>query len=257
MSARPKHGSTRLARRAGLSMFDLAPTVTATGSAFRTRQSMRRSRAFRVPCPSATSTTSGSTPRGKFDLFGRVRRGVNAQAAFAEASEHSLDSVQLTARGGSRARVLRAARRAAIAPSRRGSAENQRKTVALDAGASRRGRGTAFDVERAKTALSLTLAALPNLRRRSTAGCTHRGADRANAERCVFGSLRVVMTLLIRAAARISQLALWRASRFARWVDSRVRQSRPDVQRGRAPEAAQSLPVGAAKADYMPRSRSA
>src|SRR5688572_17575828 len=93
-AAEARVDAARSSRR--LSMFDLAPTVTATGSAFRTRQSIAQVPGVSSPLPQRDLYDVGFDAAWEVDLFGRVRRGVNAQAAFTEASEHSLDYVKLS-----------------------------------------------------------------------------------------------------------------------------------------------------------------
>jgi NodT family efflux transporter outer membrane factor (OMF) lipoprotein len=224
-----------------LSMFDLAPTVTATGSAFRTRQSIAQVPGVSSPLPQRDLYDVGFDAAWEVDLFGRVRRGVNAQAAFTEASEHSLDYVKLSL-SAEVARAyfdLRGAQQLLAVAAR--SAENQRKTVVLTQQRLDAGRGTAFDVERAKTALSLTLAILPNLRaqidvaRFRVATLVGRAADASSSELTSSGSLPTLPDSLT--AVSVRELV----------------KRRPDVVAAERQAAAQALAVGAAQGDYLPR----
>ena len=227
-----------------LSLFDLVPTVTATGSAFRTRQSIAQVPGVSSPLPQRDLYDVGFDAAWEVDVFGRVRRGVNAQAALSEASEHSLDYVKLSL-SAEVARAyfdLRGAQQLLAVAAR--SADNQRKTVVLTQQRLDAGRGTAFDVERAKTALSLTLATLPNLRAQ-------------------IDVARYRVTALVGGRDLLSSRADSEGSRlsfFARLPDSlaafdvrELVKRRPDVMAAERQAAAQSLAVGAAQSDYLPR----
>jgi outer membrane protein, multidrug efflux system len=225
-----------------LAMFDRAPTVTATGSAFRTRQSIAQVPGVSSPLPQRDLYDVGFDAAWEVDLFGRVRRGVNAQAAFTDASEHSLDYVKLSL-SAEVARAyfdLRGAQQLLTVAAR--SAENQRKTVALTQQRLDAGRGTAFDVERAKTALSLTLAILPNLRAQ-------------------IDVARFRVTALVGGKESLSSRAAGEGSAFPPTLPDSLTavavrelvKRRPDVVAAERQAVAQSLAVGAAQADYLPR----
>jgi len=93
-AAEARVDAARAARR--LSAFDMAPTVTAGGSALRTRQSMAQVPGLSSPLPQRDLFDVGFDAAWEIDLFGRVRRGVSAQGALADASESSLESVRVT-----------------------------------------------------------------------------------------------------------------------------------------------------------------
>ena len=240
MCARPRRelDAARAARR--LVGVRLAPTVTAGGSALRTRQSIAQVPGLSSPLPQRDLYDVGFDAAWEIDLFGRVRRGVSAQGALADASESSLESVRVTlASEVARAYFeLRGAQRQLAVATR--TAELQRKTLALTQDRLTAGRGTAFDVERAKAALLLTQAALPNLRSQIGAAGLH-----------------VSMLLGRTPSAESSDLARECASNAARLAGgrrrARLRASTTDVIAAEHQEAAQTLLVGAAKADYMPR----
>jgi NodT family efflux transporter outer membrane factor (OMF) lipoprotein len=256
-AAEARVDASRASRR--LSVFDLAPTVTATGSAFRTRQSIAQVPGVSGPLPQRDLYDVGFDAAWELDLFGRVRRGVNAQSAFAEASEHSLDDVKLSL-SAEVARAyfeFRGAQQLLAVATR--SADNQRKTVKLTEDRLAAGRGTAFDVERAKTALSLTLATLPNLRAqidvasyRITALTGGNGEIPRVARDDSRSGSDIVSSRAEGEGSRRWQFATLPDS--LRNVDVReLVKKRPDVLAAERRAAAQVAAVGAAQADYMPR----
>src|SRR5690349_18002733 len=151
--------SARAARR--LSAFDLAPTVTAIGSATRSRLAMAQMPGLSFQPPSSSLYDVGFDASWELDVFGRVRRNVSAQSAFVESAEHGLDDVQvsLAAEVARTYFELRGAQRQLEVAQR--NADVQRKTVALTQDRLAAGRGTGFDTERARSVLQLTLAAVP------------------------------------------------------------------------------------------------
>lgn len=220
-----------------LATFDLAPTVTASGSALRTRQSMAQVPGLTSPLPERDLYDVGFDATWELDVFGRVRRNVSSQGAHVESAEHSLDDAQigLSAEVGLTYFQLRGAQRQ-LEVARR-NAEVQRKTVALTEDRLAAGRGTAFDVERAKSVLQLTLAAVPTL------------------ETQIAASRYRLASLVGRADVTVGDLttdALALALPDVVLPDTLVRH-RPDVLAAEREVAAQSLAVGAARADYLPR----
>ena len=231
--------ATRASRR--LAAFDLAPSVTANGSALRTRQSMAQVPGLTSPLPQRDLYDFGFDASWELDLFGRVRNGVGAQGAFASAAEHSVDDVRvsLAAEVARSYFELRGAQRQLAVASR--NADNQRKTVALTQDRLAAGRGSAFDVERARAVLQLTLAAVPTLQTQVAIARNH------------------IATLLGRTPGDVG-IDLTSDGSLPRLPDSvsvgkleeQVRR-RPDVQAADGQRAAQKLVVGSARADYLPR----
>jgi NodT family efflux transporter outer membrane factor (OMF) lipoprotein len=220
-----------------LAAFDYAPTVTASGSALRTRQSMAQVPGLTSPLPERDLYDVGFDATWELDVFGRVRRNVNSQGARVESAEHSLDDAQLnlSAEVGLTYFQLRGVQRQ-LEVARR-NAEVQRKTVQLTEDRLAAGRGTAFDVERAKSVLQLTLAAVPTLE-------TQIAASRYRLASLVGHSDVTVGDLPTNAPEpTLPDIAL---------PDSLMKH-RPDVLAAERDVAAQSLAVGAARADYLPR----
>src|SRR4051812_41779070 len=151
--------SSRAARR--LSTFDLAPTITASGSATRSRLAMAQTPGIAFQPPSSNLFDLGFDASWELDVFGRVRRSISAQSAFVESAEHDLDDVQVSM-AAEVARTyfeLRGAQRQLAVAQR--NADVQRRTVGLTEDRLAAGRGTAFDTGRARSVLQLTLAAVP------------------------------------------------------------------------------------------------
>ena len=231
--------SARATRR--VSSFDLAPTITAVGSAMRQRSSIAQLPGLTSQLPQQTLYDVGFDASWELDVFGRVNRTVNAYHTLAVSAEHGLRDVQVTL-AAEVARTyfeLRGAEQQ-LAVARRNS-ENQRRTVSLTEDRLTAGRGTAFDTERAKSSLSLTLAAIPILESRIA-------ADRNR-----------IATLVGRAAGTLP--AEWLPAGDLPTLPDTVRigsptqlvRQRPDVLSAERQLAAQSQFVGAAQSEYLPR----
>ncbi len=159
--------SARASRK--LSAFDFAPTVTASAGVSRQRLSIAQLPGLAVQPPEQDLWDGGFDASWELDIFGRITQSVRAQGAFAQAAEEELGDVQLTL-AAEVARTyfeLRGAQ-SELEVARR-NAQNQRRTVALTRERLDAGRGTAFDTERAKAELSLTLAAAPAIEARIAA----------------------------------------------------------------------------------------
>ena len=146
--------------------FDLAPTVTFGGGYTRQRLS---SASFPIGVSGAFPDQSiwdgGFDAVWELDLFGRVRRNVQAQGAFLAATREDLRNAQvsLTAELARAYFELRGAQeQLAVAQQ---NAENQRRTLLVTQQRLDAGRGTAFDTERAQAQLSFTLASIPTITR--------------------------------------------------------------------------------------------
>jgi len=229
----------RAARR--VSAFDLAPTVTAIGSATRQRASIAQLPGLTSQLPQQNLYDVGFDASWELDVFGRVNRTVNAYNTLAASAEHSLKDVQVTL-AAEVARTyfeLRGAQQQ-LAVARR-NAENQRHTVAITEDRLAAGRGTAFDTERAKSVLQLTLAAIPTI------------------EAQVAADRNRIATLVGRAPNTVP--ADWLGSGTLPTLPDTVHigspaqlvKRRPDVLGAERQLAAQSLFVGAAQAEYLPR----
>ena len=231
--------SARAARH--LAMFDLAPTVNAVGSATRQQQSIAQIPGLTSQLPRRDLYDVGFDASWEVDLFGRVRRNVSAQGAFEESAEHDLDGVQVSL-ASEVARTyfeLRGAEQQ-LAVARR-NADNQRKIVALTEDRLTAGRGTAFDTERARSVLQLTLAGIPTIEAQ-------------------IAAQRYRLAMLIGRAPDALPSSVLAAGSLPKLPDTLdvgsprdVVRHRPDVLGAERQLAAQSLFVSAARADYLPR----
>jgi NodT family efflux transporter outer membrane factor (OMF) lipoprotein len=238
-SAEARLAGARAERR--LAAFDLVPTVTATGSALRSQQSIDQIPGLTSQFPRRDLYDAGFDASWELDIFGRLQRTVNANGALVASEEHSLDDVQVSL-ASEVARTyfeLRGAERQLAVAQR--NAENQRRTLALTQDRLTAGRGTAFDTERARSVLQLTLAGVPAIEAQISAN-RHRLA-----------------TLIGRPIAELPQ-SVYAAADLPRLPDTvnvgspaELVHKRPDVLRAERQLAASTLLVGAAQADYLPR----
>jgi NodT family efflux transporter outer membrane factor (OMF) lipoprotein len=231
--------SARATRR--LAAYDLVPTITATGSTSRFRSSLAQTPGFTSQLPSEQLWDVGFDASWEVDIFGRVGRNVKAQSALAESSEHGLEDVQVSV-AAEVARTyfdLRGAQRQ-LAVSLRNAA-NQRKIVRLTEDRLAAGRGTAFDTERAKSVLYLTLATTPGLE-------SQIALDR-NRLAVLLGRAPDALPIALLDSGALPRLP---DTLYVGSPDQLVRR-RPDVLRAERQLAARSLFVGAARAEYLPR----
>ena len=150
-----------LSREAG---FDRFPTVTASATASDSRVERRPAVRRRARgAATATATQAAIVAAWELDLFGRVRRNVEANRADTRASASDLAALQVAHRGRGGAKLPGAARSAG-APAR---GARERRQPARDAALVEvrlsAGRGTDFDTSRARAQLESTLARVPAL----------------------------------------------------------------------------------------------
>lgn len=151
--ARALLGETRL---------DLAPTVTASGGRTESKASERQLQGAAVD-RKQQYYDAGFDAAWELDIFGRVRRGVEASRAETGAAAATLEDVQVTvtaevARNYFELRGLQ--RQLAVAQR---NADNQRSTLDLTHARLDAGTGTDFDTARAQAQLESTLAGIPTL----------------------------------------------------------------------------------------------
>ncbi|MEJ1962529.1 MAG: efflux transporter outer membrane subunit [Gammaproteobacteria bacterium] len=161
----------RAARRQ--SRFNLFPTITASGGYTKQRLTEEQAAVSALPERNESFYDAGFDAIWELDLFGRVRRGVEASRADAESAEASLRDAQVIVI----AEVVRTYLELRGEQSRlevaRHNVQNQRESydlanVRLDAG-----RGTELDTSRAQAQLSTTLASIGPLEA-AVAGSIHR-----------------------------------------------------------------------------------
>jgi outer membrane protein, multidrug efflux system len=229
----------RAARRE--SAFDLAPTVTASGGYTRQRLSAATFPIGFGSFPDQDIWDAGFDASWELDLFGRVRRGVQAQGALVGAASEDLRDVQvtLTSELGRTYFELRGAQERLDVTRR--NAENQRRTLQVTQQRLDAGRGTAFDTERAQAQLSFTLAAVPDLEARVASAQYQIGVLVGRPPASLAGELSEASAIpALPAAVTVTS------------PDSLVRR-RPDVSAAERQVAAERAFVGVAKADYLPR----
>jgi NodT family efflux transporter outer membrane factor (OMF) lipoprotein len=238
-AAEARLGGARASRR--LAALDLLPTVTAVGSALRQRQSLAQVPGLSSQLPQQDVWNVGFDASWEVDLYGRLSRTVGAQSAFTQSAEHALEDVQvsLAAEVARTYFELRGAQRQ-LEVARR-NAENQRRTVSLAEDRLAAGRGTAFDTERARAVLYLTLAATPAIESRITSDRERLGVLLGRGSETLPAALAEGGELLhLPDTVRVGS------------PEQLVRR-RPDVLSAERQLAAQSLLVGTARAEYLPR----
>lgn len=220
---------------------DFAPTVTFGGGYTRQRLSGASFPIGSGIFPDQDVWDAGFDASWELDVFGRVRRNVQAQGAFVAVSREDLRDVQvsLTAELARAYFEMRGTQEQLAVVQR--NAENQRRTLEVTRQRLDAGRGTAFDTERAQAQLSFTLASIPALEARVRQAQYQIGV--------LVGRPPATVALELDAATALPALpALGSIER----PDSVVRR-RPDVAAAERRLAVERALVGAAKADYLPR----
>jgi NodT family efflux transporter outer membrane factor (OMF) lipoprotein len=219
---------------------DLAPTVTFGGGYTRQRIAGAAFPVGSGSFPDQDIWDAGFDATWELDLFGRLRRNVQAQGAFVEVAREDLRDIRvsLTAELARAYFELRGAQeRLTVA---RRNAENQRRTFQLTQERLDAGRGTAFDTERAQAQLGFTLASIPALE-----------AAVAEAEYRI-GVLVGRPPAVVAAELEPAPLPGLPVVGSLAAADSVIRR-RPDVASAERRAAAERALVSAAKADYLPR----
>jgi multidrug efflux system outer membrane protein len=222
-------------------VLDLAPTVTFGAGYTRQRLSAATFPIGAGTFPDQDIWDGGFDASWELDLFGRVRRNVQARGAFVAVSQEDLRDIQvLLAADLARAYFeLRGAQEQLGVAHR--NAENQRRTLEVTRQRLEAGRGTAFDTERAQAQLSFTLASVPALESRVREAEYQIGVLVGRPPAAVAGELSTAAPLpLLPAVVSVES------------PDSVVRR-RPDVAAAERQLAVERALVSAAKADYLPR----
>lgn len=145
------------------SKFDRFPTVTANGEASDARSSADQAPGVPRADRDSESYSAGVSAAWELDLFGRIRRNVEANRADAAASAADLEALQVAivgevARTYVELRGLQERLRVA-----RENTDNQRETLRLVEARLSAGRDTEFDTSRARAQLETTSARIPSL----------------------------------------------------------------------------------------------
>lgn len=229
-----RHGRTR-------AVLDFTPSATFTAGYSRQRLSSasfpRGSGAF----PDQDIWDAGFDASWELDVFGRVRKNVQAQSAFADVAESDRDDiiVSLSAELARAYFEFRGAQEQLDVA--RKNAENQRRSLALTQERLDAGRGSAFDTERARAQLNTTLASIP-AREAAVAAAQYRIA-------VLVGRPPLEVARELAASGTLPALPA---------VDTTgdpaiLVRNRPDVVAAERNIAVQHALVGVAKADYLPR----
>ena len=226
---------------ARLSRHDLLPTVTAGAGYTETRASQDQAPGVPREQRDGEFYDAGFDAFWELDLFGRVRRGVEASRAEADAAAADLRALQVSlaaevARTYFELRGLQEQLRVA-----RGNAENQAATLALTQARLDAGRGTEFDVARARGQLEFTRSRIPALE----------AASLAAAHRLAVLNGREPGALLGELAAPAPLPAA--PDRIAVGAPAELLRRRPDVQAAERRLASATARVGLATADLFPR----
>jgi multidrug efflux system outer membrane protein len=207
------------------SALDLIPTVTTAAGYTRQRLSSATFPIGSGTFPDQNIWDAGFDASWELDLFGRVRRGVQAQGALIGAADADLRDVQV---------VL-------TAELARRNSENQRRTLEVTQQRLDAGRGTAFDTERARTQLGFTLASIPALEAQVASAQYALGVLVGRPPATVAAELQSV-----------TAVPVLPADVTIPGPDSLIRH-RPDVASAERQLAAGRALIGAAKAEYLPR----
>jgi multidrug efflux system outer membrane protein len=223
------------------SALDLAPIVTVVGGYTRQRISSASFPIIGGRFPDQDIWDGGFDASWELDLFGRIRRGVQAQGALVGAASEDLRDVQvsLTSELARTYFELRGAQERLAVAQR--NADNQRRTLEVTQQRLDAGRGTAFDTERARAQLGFTLASIPDLEARVASAQYQIGV--------LVGRPPARLADELSEYAAIPPLP---ASVVVAGPDSLIRR-RPDVAAAERQVAAERAFVGVAQADYLPR----
>jgi outer membrane protein, multidrug efflux system len=220
---------------------DFAPTVTVGGGYTRQRLAGATFPIGSGTFPDQDIWDAGFDASWELDLFGRIRRNVQAQGAVVAVNQEDLRDIQvsLTAEVARAYFDLRGAQEQLSVATR--NASNQQRTLDLTRQRLEAGRGTAFDTERAQAQLSFTLASIPTLEAQVRQAQYQIGVLVGRPPAALAGELDAV--------AGLPDLP---AGISVGTPDSIVRQ-RPDVRAAERQLAVERALVGAAKAEYLPR----
>src|SRR5918997_1607979 len=218
----------------------LAPTVTFGGGYTRQRLAGATFPVGSGTFPDQSIWDAGFDASWELDLFGRVRRNVQARGGFVAATQEDLRDINVSlAAELARAYFDLRGTQEQLSVARR-NAENQRRTLEVTRERLEAGRGTRVDTQRAQAQLSFTLAAIPQLEARGRQAQYQIGT--------LGGRPPAAVAAELDAAAPLPALP---AVVVVETPDSVVRR-RPDVSAAERQLAVERALVGAAKADYLP-----
>lgn len=220
---------------------DFVPTVTFAGGFTRQQISSATFPIAGPAFPDQNIWDAGFDASWELDVFGRVRKTVQAQGAFVAVNQEDLRNVRvsLSAEVARAYFELRGAQEQLSVATK--NAANQQRSLELTRQRLEAGRGTAFDTERAQAQLSLTLASIPSVEARVRQAQYQIGVLVGRPPAALAGELDAAVPLpVLPAAISIEH------------PDSIILR-RPDVVAAERQLAVERALVGAAKAEYLPR----
>ena len=220
------------------SRFDQLPTVTMSGRA--TQQKLSESEAFYGP-RSQRSYTAGLAASWEIDVFGRVRRSIEARHADLRADAADLAALQVAIAAqvaGSYADLRGWQQRLALAQA---NAANQQDTLRLVQLRLAHGSGTEFDLARAQAQLEATRSRIPALQAQ-IAMAQHRLA-------VLTGQVPEALIAALDVPAALPQLP----PAIDPGTPAGLLRRRPDVAVAEARLHAATARIGVATADLVPR----
>ncbi|MET0496919.1 MAG: TolC family protein [Steroidobacteraceae bacterium] len=229
--ARALRGETRL---------DLAPTITASGGHTESRASVRQQ-----PLPGIDRDQdyydASFDASWELDLFGRVRRGIEAQSAEVNASIAGVENAQVsvTAEVARSYFELRGAQHQLDVARR--NTTNQRNSLELTNARLEAGRGTELDTSRAQAQLSATLSTIPDFEAAVTRSILRIGVLTGNSPEALLDKLSETKPL----PALPSTQPIGTPEALLR--------RRPDIRIAENQLAAATARVGVAVGDLFPR----
>jgi multidrug efflux system outer membrane protein len=218
--------------------FDRLPTITAEAAATDGRQSVDQA----VGAPRDYENYEGGVRLAwELDLFGRVRRGVEAQRAEADATRADLAAMQVAVVAevvGTYAELRGQQERLRVAEANAGL---QRETLRLVEARLAAGSGTEFDTARARAQLEATLARVPALQT-AVAVATHRLA-------VLTGRSPDALATALSAPQALPSLP----ATLAADTPADVLRRRPDIAAAEQRLHAATARIGVATAEFFPR----
>ena len=145
------------------SRYDLAPTVTAEGGASESRSSSDQAPGLSRDERDIESNSAAAVLSWEIDLYGRVRRGVQAQRAESDAAAADLAALQVSVVAELAQSYFELRGRQTQLAVARSNSENQKGSLDLVSAQLEAGRGTELDTSRAGAQLQSTLARIPAL----------------------------------------------------------------------------------------------
>jgi multidrug efflux system outer membrane protein len=218
----------------------LAPIVTASGDLEKQRVSRDQLRGAPVE-QTSRSWDLGFDALWEIDLFGRIRREVEADSALVDARQATLDDALVSVVGEvGRAYFELRGRQAELEVARR-NAENQEKTLEFTTTLLEEGRGTELDTASAKSQLEATRALIPPLETSIQADIHRLSVLTGRLPNALFAQLEVPAPI----PSAPAEIALGDPAALLR--------RRPDIRAAERNLAASTAEIGVATADLFPR----